>query len=275
MNRIKSSEQACSGANKLTIKICGLTREQDIESVSLAAADQAGFVFAPSRRRLSILQAASLIRKLPDSIEPVGVFADAEPSLIIETIEKAGIRIVQLHGAETEVYIQQLRKLLPSGVKIWKSHSFTIVSDKDTNSVRTGSRQNDSKIELKPAHLLEKSLFSREADLDKFACGLPDAWLLDSKSGSQSGGTGRPFDWREAGQALPQGKKILAGGIHIGNVLEAALIIKPDGVDCSSGVETDGNKDRQRIIDFCNYVRSISLIKEDSKHEFFGTSQHN
>ena len=91
----------------------------------------------------------------------------------------------------------------------------------------------------------------------------------------QSGGTGRPFDWREAGQALPQGKKILAGGIHIGNVLEAALIIKPDGVDCSSGVEIDGNKDRQRIIDFCNYVRSISLIKEDSKHEFFGTSQHN
>ncbi|NLW11779.1 MAG: phosphoribosylanthranilate isomerase [Clostridiaceae bacterium] len=225
-------------SSALTIKICGLTREQDVEAVSAAEADQAGFVFAPSRRRLSILQAGFLIRKLPDSIRPVGVFVDAEPSLILEAVEKTGIRIVQLHGKEPAVYIQILRMLLPSEIEIWKSYSFAVMTEDvitEASSYTAGTEINDA--------------------------WQPDAWLLDSKLGNQSGGTGKPFNWSEASKSLPAGRLILAGGINVENVGEAIELIRPDGVDCSSGVETDGVKDQQKIIDFCRYVRSIRSFR--------------
>lgn len=258
MNEDKTARQKNLGRSNPTIKICGLTREQDIESVSLASVDQAGFVFAPSRRRLSILQAATLIKQLPTSIEPVGVFADAEPSLIIEAIEKAGIQIVQLHGSETDVYIRLLRRLLPTGIKIWKSHSFAVMPDKYKDQAQLyciPENTGDVRARHDNAHNPPQTVLSFN---EIHADGLPDAWLLDSIAGSQSGGTGRPFDWSGAGRSLPCGRRILAGGINIDNVREATLILKPDGIDCSSGVEIDGFKDRKRIIEFCEFVRSIN-----------------
>lgn len=241
----------------LTIKICGLTREQDLEAVITAGIDQAGFVFTPSRRRLSILQAASLIRQLPASILPVGVFADTEPSVIIETIEKTGIRAVQLHGSEPASYIRILRYLLPNGIEIWKNFSYSVMSDESRQAA--ASQKISAKMSIKRSDVnSDKNRSVTEKTWSFNDIGQPDAWLLDSKFGNQSGGTGKAFNWAEAAQSLPPGRRILAGGLDINNVYEAINLIKPNGIDCSSGVETNGIKDRHKILEFCKFVRTIS-----------------
>ncbi len=98
------------------IKICGLSRPEDVQAVNQAGADYAGFVFAPSKRQVSPKLAGELIAQLKPGIMPVGVFVNASPEEIATVVQQTGIRVVQLHGDETPEQMAQIRSLCPRSI---------------------------------------------------------------------------------------------------------------------------------------------------------------
>ncbi len=100
----------------IKVKICGLSRLEDIEAANLYQPDYIGFVFAPSRRRVTEEQAASLKKLLSPAILAVGVFADQTPETIARLCREEVIDIIQLHGAEDACYIERLRSLVSSPI---------------------------------------------------------------------------------------------------------------------------------------------------------------
>ncbi len=187
----------------MKIKICGLTRECDIDFVNEAMPDYVGFVFAESKRRVTPEQALKLSKHLDKKITAVGVFVDSDPELINSLIESKVIHMAQLHGNESDEFISQ-------------------ISAPVIKAVRLGESIN------RPADYL----------------------LFDSPRA----GSGTAFDWSK----LPQTTTpfFLAGGINLNNISEA-MLFKPYGIDVSSGVETNGFKDREKIIEMVRRVRNV------------------
>jgi phosphoribosylanthranilate isomerase len=199
------------------VKICGFMRMEDVEAVNRLKPDMAGFMFAQSRRRLSLEEAKRLTDALDRSIVSVGVFVDERSEITAAIAEYCGLGAVQLHGAESEACITRLRKLLPAGTLVIKA-----VRIRDEASVKAA---------------------------EGFCCDL----LLDAYHEALPGGTGLPFDWRLLrGFRRPY---ILAGGLNAGNVAEAIRLLEPYGVDVSTGVETDGAKDARKIEEFIRIAR--------------------
>jgi len=192
------------------IKICGLSRAEDIDYVNEAGADYAGLVFAQSRRRVSPAQAERLRGRLAGGIVPVGVFAGAPPQAVAALYRDGVIAMAQLHGAEDAGYIARLKEASSAGG-------------------------------LAPVPVI-KAVFA--ADLERgagFAAGA-DFYLADSGAGS-----GEAFDWGLLrGLAFPA-PWFLAGGICAGNA-ERAMGLGPFAIDVSSGVETGGVKDFGKIM---------------------------
>lgn len=187
------------------IKICGLFRACDAESVNGALPDYAGFVFyEKSRRFVAPEQARALRAAIDPAIRTVGVFVDAEQEQIAALYREETIGIVQLHGGEDERYLTELRQLLPKA-EIWKAF-------------RVRSKE----------------------DLEAAAVSTADLVLLDSGSG-----TGERFDWSLLGR-FPR-PFVLAGGLTPENIPDAILRFHPYALDLSSGVESDGLKDRLKI----------------------------
>ncbi|MFD1032077.1 tryptophan synthase subunit beta [Metaplanococcus flavidus] len=207
------------------VKICGL---QEIEHVRAASeAGAAGFVFAPSRRKVSIEQAARLATELPDSVEKIGVFVNADLDEILEAIQKVPLTMVQLHGDETDDLIRSIP------VKVIQAFSI-----RDADDVRK----------------LEQSI--------------ADYVLVDAPGIQHRGGSGRRFDWTLLEQAVIEpGRLIVAGGLDTGNVEAAISSLAPYMVDVSSGVETDGKKDAEKIKNF------IKTVKGDSMQHTTGTKE--
>ncbi|MDO5336903.1 MAG: phosphoribosylanthranilate isomerase [Eubacteriales bacterium] len=190
------------------VKICGLRRPADILYVNEAMPDFIGYVFAGSRRRVSREEAAELTELLDEGIVPVGVFVNEEMKVIQELAWDGTIRMIQLHGQEPPEYARTLHRL--TGLPIIKAISVT-----DAASIL---RYQD----------------------------YPSDYLLLDKG---AGGTGKRFSWEvlEQAKALGFSRKIfLAGGLCPENVREAAEMA-PWCLDVSSGVETDGFKDREKI----------------------------
>jgi len=203
------------------IKICGLTRLCDIEAVNEAIPDYVGFVFADSKRRITPKEAFGLKEHLNDKIQTVGVFVDETIEQIVDICSKGIIDVIQLHGHENPAYIKRLRK--ESGKLVIKA-------------IRVRSREDITAADTLPSNYL----------------------LLDAYSNESSGGTGKTFDWN-----VIDGVKnpfFLAGGLNRDNILQAIEVVKPFGVDLSSGVETDGFKDRDKIIDIVKSVRSTREV---------------
>lgn len=201
------------------IKICGLKRPEDIRYINECLPDYAGFVFAKSRRQVSREQAAQLRELLDEKVCPVGVFVNEKPEIIAELINHGIIDIAQLHGDEGEAYIRELKALLKRGRLI--------------KAVRVAKREDVQGVENTEADYL----------------------LFDTFSKTSYGGTGKTFDW-----TMTDGVKksfFLAGGIHSGNIEEAVKRVKPYAVDLSSAVETDGVKDREKIIEIVRIIRNI------------------
>ncbi len=199
------------------IKICGLTREEDIAAVNEFLPDYIGFVFAErSRRYIGAARAAELKRRLDGRICAVGVFVDAEEEFIYRLAAEGVIDAVQLHGRESADYAERVRRA--TGLPVVKAVSMT-------------------------APDAGKTLLHWENSAVDFL-------LLDSGGG----GTGKPFDHAGIGKI---GKPFfLAGGLTPGSVAAAAKRVHPFAVDVSSGVETDGKKDREKIAEAIRRLRN-------------------
>ena len=198
------------------IKICGVTNIEDAMVIAELGADALGFVFAPSKRRVSPEVAKEIIEKLPPFITTVGVFMDTLMDEVHQIADYTGIDVVQLHGNEPPEYCDGLKK------KVIKRIT---VTDHDTPEI----------------------LISR---MERYRV---SAYLLDPGAGS-----GKVFNWERAvGIDLPL---IIAGGLTPDNVSYVVRLLKPYGVDVSSGVELlPGKKDKKKVKRFVEEVRSCSL----------------
>lgn len=213
---LMEEEDLEAAVRKLTLgqnKVCGLTRPEDAAAAHNAGAVFGGLIFvAKSPRYVDIPSARAVMAGAPLSY--VGVFRNAQAATIAKTVEALGLAAVQLHGDEDAAYIVSLRPLLPPSCEIWKAVGIT----------------------------LDKASGEPLPNLDYPA----DRLLLDTKVGSQSGGTGQAFDWAMLAD-LDKSKLMLAGGLNADNALQAAQV-GCLGLDFNSGVESaPGVKDPQKL----------------------------
>ena len=198
------------------IKICGLTREADVDAAVEAGADAIGFVFYDkSPRFIDIDRAAALARRLPPFVMPVGLFVNAPLDHIEASARAIPGLALQFHG------------------------------DENPGDCRAPARPYLRAVRMAPG-----------LDLLDFALRYPDAQalLLDAHVEGYGGG-GKVFDWSLIPRNVPR-PVVLSGGLHAGNVIEGILRVRPWAVDVSSGVEAaKGIKDAGAISRFCEAVR--------------------
>ena len=199
----------------MKIKLCGLTRECDIEWANDLKPDYIGFVFAKkSRRYVSPDKARMLKNLLNPSIKAVGVFVNEEMENIASLLNEGIIDVAQLHGQESAEDIRKLRSLTSPDKKIIQA--FRIDTKEDV------TKANDS---------------------------LADFVLLDSGCG----GTGTSFDWDLLKEIKRD--YFLAGGLDATKISAVKKNLKPYAVDVSSGIERDGYKDQKKMAAFVKAVR--------------------
>jgi phosphoribosylanthranilate isomerase len=199
------------------VKICGLTRPQDVQAALTAGADALGFVFTPrSLRALEADAARQLVGQVPAFVTRVGLFMDQDEAEVRRVVRAVPLNLLQFHGEEEAAYCRSF------GLPYIKA-------------VAMGSAPSLARAE--------------QAYAD--ACGL----LLDSHRSGQAGGTGQAFDWAEIpALGLPL---ILAGGLTPANVRQAVRQVRPWAVDVSSGVEdTPGVKNGDSMRKFIEEAKS-------------------
>jgi phosphoribosylanthranilate isomerase len=203
------------------IKICGTTSERDADIAIRAGANALGFVMAESTRQVTDTAAYSIGTVVPKGVETIGVFVNEKMEVVFQTARFCRLSGVQLQGDEDRKYISYLRAALPD-VKIIKA--------------------------------INPDTLENNIDLE------PDAWLLDSGTSSQRGGTGKTFDWRQATWLMKALKApvIVAGGLNAENVQEALSVLRPWGVDVVTGVESyPGHKHPGAVAQFIDAVRQF------------------
>lgn len=203
------------------IKICGITREQDVLAVSNCGADALGLVFYErSPRHVSVQQAATLAHAIPPFMTSVGLFVNPSADYVREVLAKVPLGVLQFHGEETPEFCQQFGRPYLKAIRV------------------------------KPGVDLVQCAASY-----KVAQGL----LLDAYVEGTQGGTGESFDWGLIPHDLPL-PVILSGGLHAGNVAAAIEQVQPYAVDVSSGVEAaKGIKDAAKVAAFINEVRRTDV----------------
>lgn len=194
------------------VKICGITRNEDMQAACEAGADALGFVFyAKSPRNLDVAQAADLVHALPPFVQSVGLFVNAEPEFVRGVLKAVPLDLLQFHGDESPDYCRQFERPYLKAVRV------------------------------KPG-----------VDLLKYALDFSDAraLLLDAYVPGMPGGTGERFDWSLIPSVLPK-RIVLSGGLDADNVAEAVSAVSPWAVDVSSGVEAaPGIKDADKVTAF-------------------------
>lgn len=201
------------------VKICGLTRAEDVADAVQAGADALGFVFyQPSPRAVTIAQAAELVRQVPAFVTTVGLFVNPSADEVRATLDQVPLDLLQFHGDETPEFCAQFQRRWIKAIRV----------------------QNAEQIER---------AFQDYAQ----ASGL----LVDAYDPQRYGGTGQSFNWSliPALRPLPL---ILAGGLSSANVSGAVEQVRPWAVDVSGGVErSKGIKDIDKISDFIKEVRRV------------------
>jgi phosphoribosylanthranilate isomerase len=215
--------------NAVRVKICGITRKEDLDAAAAAGADAVGFVVgvASSPRNIALEKAEKLIRQVPPFVKsvlvtvPIGIDE-------FETYEKLNPDAIQIHGENL--------------------HAAASVRLKIPNTFLIGAVN---------AHL------ANALDVVSRASKLFDAVLLDSFANGSYGGTGIVHDWelsKRAKQAIHPKPLILAGGLNPENVAEAVHTVQPYAVDVSSGVELQPRiKDHKKIIEFIKNVKDVKV----------------
>ncbi len=204
------------------MKICGITTAEDARLAVEAGADAIGFVLWPQSPRYV---EASLAREIGDTLAAhvvrVGVFVDAPRGEMVRLAEEARLDLLQLHGEEPADDLATLPR------PTWKA------------------------VPVGPGFV--------PADALRYE-GKTAGLLLDNRSGAVRGGTGRTFDWSLAAAVRPRASfLVLAGGLDARNVAAAIKAVRPDGVDVSSGVESEpGRKDPEKVRAFLRAAREAS-----------------
>jgi len=203
----------------IKIKICGIRRPEDVIVLNQLMPDYAGFVFADSKRQISVREAERLSEMMDRNITRVGVFAGQSPEFIAELLNAGIIHRAQLHGDENQEYRIELKKRIHKPENRKLILAYRINTKKDIRSIN----------------------IEEEDDL-----------LLDSGI-TASGGSGLTFDW-----SVTDGMNrsfFLAGGLNEKNIASAVKQVRPWAVDVSSGVETDGYKDPEKMHRFISELR--------------------
>ena len=216
------------------VKMCGISKVETIPAVVEAKPDYMGLVFAPSKRQVTVDQAKILVEELHrgyakkygsdtehdknDTIKTVGVFVNETVDNLVTIANEANLDVVQLHGDEDEAFIQSLKER--TNVEVWKA------------------------VQIR-----------RAADAEAWIDSSADMLLFDAYHKDERGGTGDVFDW----SCLDTFERpfMLAGGIDSTNVARAIRTVRPYGIDISSGIETNGVKDDEKITAFTKIVNSI------------------
>ena len=213
------------------IKICGLAREEDVRATVALRPDAIGFIFWPkSKRAVTPEQVRAWTTEVPSEIEKVGVFVDLDVAAIKATAQTAGLDIIQLHGAsdaKEPICYTELVQSLSQIARVWQ----VLHVDKGDVSVWADS---------------------------------VDACLIDSYSSESPGGTGRTCNWDKAAAFVASSDRdvLLAGGLTPSNVAEAIRMVKPRGVDVSSGVEAEpGKKDIEKVKAFIEICRNTQVTQ--------------
>ena len=211
--------------SRTRIKICGLTRAQDVIAALEAGVDAVGFVFyPPSPRYVPFDRAAELAGLLPPFVTATGLFVDPKAEFVAEALRRVPLQWLQFHGDESDAQCAALSAVSGTGCRLpW----------------------------IKAARMRPG------IDLLEFSAAHPGAQglLLDAFV-EEYGGVGKTFDW----SLIPSGigrPLVLSGGLDPGNVGEAIRRLRPWAVDVSSGVEVEkGIKDAAKIVAFVAGVRS-------------------
>ena len=211
------------------VKMCGISNVETIPAIVDAKPDYMGLVFAPSKRQVTVEQAKTLVEELhkqyavrynSETIKTVGVFVNETVENLLKIAEEVKLDVIQLHGDEDEAFIQSLKER--TNVEVWKA------------------------VQVRSA-----------ADAEKWIDSGADMLLFDAYHKDERGGTGEVFDW----SSLDEFERpfMLAGGIDSTNVARAIRTVRPYGLDISSGIETEGVKDNEKMKAFTNIVRTIAL----------------
>jgi len=224
------------------VKMCGISKVETIPAVVEAKPDYMGLVFAPSKRQVTVDQAKTLVEELhkqyanrynrdaeqcsnqtlihQEFIKTVGIFVNETLDNLVTIATEVNLDAVQLHGDEDEAFIQSLKER--TNVEVWKAVQIRSAAD-------------------------------AEAWIDSRA----DMLLFDAYHKDERGGMGEVFDW----SSLDEFERpfMLAGGIDSTNVARAIRTVRPYGIDISSGIETEGVKDDEKIKAFTNIVRTIAM----------------
>lgn len=222
------------------IKICGITREQDLRAAVDAGADALGFVFYPkSPRCVTLAQAAQLGRALPPFVQSVALFVNPSLDEVRAAAGAMPLALIQFHGDETAEECARIA----AAVERPFIRAYRVKPDTD------------------PAALLEWELAYRAAS-PWFAGLLLDTWV------DAYGGAGKVFDWSLIPKELAP-RVVLSGGLSVQNATDAVVRVRPYAVDISSGVEeSKGIKDARKIAGFVAAVRAAdAIIASESNHE--------
>jgi len=211
--------------SRTRIKICGLTREQDVDAAVAAGADAIGFVlYDKSARHVSVARLGELAKRLPPFVTPVCLFVNASPDLIDDAVAAVPNALLQFHGDEGREQCEQPGRPYLRAVRM-----------------------------------------APGVDLLDFASGFPSATglLLDAFVEGYGGG-GKAFDWSQIPSGVPL-PVVLSGGLSPANVIDGVMRVRPWAVDVSSGVESAfGLKDAGLIRRFCEAVREADARVADA-----------
>lgn len=196
------------------VKICGLSTKEAVKTAVSAGADYIGFVFAPSKRQVTVEQAIELAKFIPSHIQKVGVFVSPSRAELLEAVDKVGLDFVQVHGQVVDKLFENLPCASIQAVQV------------DGNGHVPNSQA--------------------------------DYLLFDAPVA----GSGQTFDWGQLDTTELAQPFFIAGGLNEDNVARAIQHFTPFAVDVSSGVETDGQKDHEKIRRFIERVKNgISRTK--------------
>ncbi len=215
-----------NSANTPQVKVCGLIRVDEAVACAELGVDAIGCVFyPPSPRHVSDEQAGEIVRNLPPTICPVGVFVNDPLALILDKIDRCKLRAVQLHGRESPQLVEELQR---RGVQVIKA-----------------------------------LFLNGTPSLDQYHSFAASAYLIECAGGPLPGGNALAWNWRAAADLPTNNPVILAGGLNPDNVSQAIQEASPDAVDVSSGVElSPGRKDIDKVNRLLEAVASTTCSRQ-------------